>query len=196
MRLRPSLAGFLFAATLAAPAAADIGIYTTPLLPEPNVSSTGHGFATLTIDATLMTMRVETTWADLVGTTTIAHIHCCTATPFTGTISPATTLPTWPNFPTGVTAGSFDETFDMSLAASWNPAFVTANGGIAGAFGAFVDGLNDGRAYLNIHTSAFGSGEIRGFPTLIPEPQTYALLLAGLGAVGLAARRRRKTLNV
>ena len=27
--------------------------------------------------------------------------------------------------------------------------------------------------------------------TLIPEPETYALMLAGLGVVGLIARRRR-----
>ena len=35
--------------------------------------------------------------------------------------------------------------------------------------------------------------EGRGFPTVavIPEPETYALMLAGLGAVAFAARRRR-----
>jgi hypothetical protein len=35
-----------------------------------------------------------------------------------------------------------------------------------------------------------GSADIRGVAA-IPEPQTYALLLAGLGAVGLVVRRRR-----
>lgn len=35
-------------------------------------------------------------------------------------------------------------------------------------------------------------GSIGGFiPTAVPEPETYALLLAGLGLVGLATRRRR-----
>lgn len=34
-----------------------------------------------------------------------------------------------------------------------------------------------------------GSADIRG---VIPEPQTYALLLAGLGAVGFVARRRKQ----
>lgn len=39
------------------------------------------------------------------------------------------------------------------------------------------------------------TGSIRFTPEsvgVIPEPQTYALMLAGLGLVGLAARRRRK----
>lgn len=195
MKPSASLAGLFLAASLAAPAAADIAIYTTPLLPEPSVTSTGTGFATLTIDTDLMTMRVDTSFANLVGTTTIAHIHCCTATPFTGNASPATTLPSFEGFPTGLTTGSYLHNFDMTLASSWNPAFVTANGGITGAFNAFVTGLNEGRGYLNIHTSAFGGGEIRGFPTpavaVIPEPETYALMLAGLGALAFAARRRR-----
>jgi hypothetical protein len=30
-----------------------------------------------------------------------------------------------------------------------------------------------------------------GSVTSVPEPQTYALLLAGLGMIALAARRRR-----
>jgi hypothetical protein len=31
-----------------------------------------------------------------------------------------------------------------------------------------------------------------GYAAVVPEPETYAMLLAGLGAVGWVARRRRK----
>ena len=51
--------------------------------------------------------------------------------------------------------------------------------------------LLSGRAYLNFHTVQFGGGEIRGQIVPIPEPQTYALMLAGLGVLGAVARRRR-----
>jgi hypothetical protein len=37
----------------------------------------------------------------------------------------------------------------------------------------------------------WGVGSL-GITTSVPEPQTYALLLAGLGAVGLLSRRRRR----
>jgi hypothetical protein len=53
-----------------------------------------------------------------------------------------------------------------------------------------------GNAYFNIHTTFDGAGEIRGqmIPVVaIPEPETYALMLAGLGLVGWVASRRRKT---
>jgi hypothetical protein len=42
--------------------------------------------------------------------------------------------------------------------------------------------------------ATFASGYVVEYGTLaaIPEPQTYALLLAGLGLLGFAARRRRK----
>ena len=84
--------------------------------------------------------------------------------------------------------------FDMSLAASWNPSYVTANGGTpTAAFAAFSSGLDTGRGYLNIHSSSFGGGEIRGFLLpAVPEPQTYALMLAGLAVVGWAARRGQR----
>jgi hypothetical protein len=52
----------------------------------------------------------------------------------------------------------------MTSAASYNPAFVTANGGTtAGAEAALLAGLEAGQAYLNIHTTMFPGGEIRGF---------------------------------
>jgi hypothetical protein len=44
-----------------------------------------------------------------------------------------------------------------------------------------------------MHSSDFTMGEIRGFlhAAPIPEPETYAMLLAGLGLIGAVARRRR-----
>ena len=38
--------------------------------------------------------------------------------------------------------------------------------------------------------SASYSGGINVMPSAVPEPETYALLLAGLGAIGFVARRR------
>src|SRR5262249_22327414 len=54
-------------------------------------------------------------------------------------------------------------TFNMLDAASYNPAFVSAQGGVANAETAFLGGLQAGRAYMNIHSQMFGGGEIRGF---------------------------------
>ena len=74
----------------------------------------------------------------------------------------------------------------------YNAAFITNNGGTVGsAFNALVAGLDAGQAYLNVHTNLFPGGEIRGLLAPVPEPQTYALMLAGLGVLGWAARRRQ-----
>lgn len=51
--------------------------------------------------------------------------------------------------------------------------------------------LLGGLWYLNLRTTSFAGGEIRGQMQLtpVPEPETYALM-AGLGLVGFAAYRR------
>jgi hypothetical protein len=62
-----------------------------------------------------------------------------------------------------VTSGTYSHTFDMTDPASYNPAFVTANGGTAAsAESVLLAGLLAGQAYLNIHTSTHPGGEIRG----------------------------------
>jgi hypothetical protein len=134
-------------------------------------------------------MHVHADFAGLLGTTTASHIHSATPTPLSGTAGVATTTPSFVGFPLGVTAGTFDSTLDMTLASSYNPAFVTANGGTtASAELALFSGIADGKAYLNIHSSVVGGGEIRGFLVPLPEPGCISIAVVG-GA--LVLRRRR-----
>lgn len=77
---------------------------------------------------------------------------------------------------------------------TWNPAFITSSGGTPAAAEAILAaGLAAGQAYLNIHTTQFPNGEIRGFLTPAPIPEPGALGLLGFALIGLmvAARRRR-----
>ena len=193
MRIAPLILASAAALAFTSPACAGDEIFVTTLSGAaeavPNASP-ATGWARITIDNILMTMRVEASFADLVAGNTASHIHCCTAAPGTGTAGVATVTPTFTGFPTGVTSGTYDHLFDMTLASSWNPSFVTANGGTpTAAFAVFLAGIEAGDAYFNIHSSTFPGGEIRGFLTPVPEPSSYALMLAGLGLAGLAARR-------
>ena len=174
---------FLFFLLLLGLSYASVGqTYTTrlsgPAEAPPNTSP-GTGTGTVTIEGNFM--RVQTSFSGLLGNTTAAHIHAPTASPGTGAASVATTLPTFPGFPAGVQAGSYDRVLDMSLASSYNPAYITANGGTPlSAFAALKAALNDGKAYLNIHSTLFPGGEIRGFLLLCPAinvtiPDAFAL---------------------
>ena len=112
----------------------------------------------------------------------------------TGTAGVATTTPSFFNFPLGVTSGTYDQVLDLTVASSYNPAFVTASGGtIAGAEAALLAGMAAGMTYFNIHTTVFPNGEIRGFlaPRAVPEPWMPALVAIGLAAA-LAGRRRSR----
>jgi hypothetical protein len=193
------LAAALLVAASVLPAAA-APITFTAFLSGPNESpanaSPGTGFTTVTIDAVAHTMRVEVSFDALTANNTAAHIHVINGpndANVADTLGPVTTtVPTFTGFPVG-TFGTYDQTFDMTLATSFNPSFVTAAGGIPQAELALFAGIASGRAYLNIHTSNFPGGEIRGFlqPTAVPEPS--AMLLVGTGLLAMFARRRMRT---
>jgi hypothetical protein len=155
----------------------------------PPNASPGVGFATVTIDDVNFTMRVQATFSGLIGNTTAAHIHAATANPLTGTAGVATQVPSFSGFPLGVKAGSMDTTFDLNVASSYNPSYITNNGGtVASARAALLAAIDQERSYFNIHTSFVPGGEIRGF--LQPTPAPPGVILLGVGGVCLLARRR------
>jgi hypothetical protein len=171
----------LFAAAVLAsnPAQAVTTVYTTGLSSAGETVSTSSatGSAIVTFDDVLNGVSVQLSFAGLANEAPFGHIHCCTAVPGSGNAGVALNFGALPAASTGSFAGSF------SLAST--------------AFNSLLTGVSTGKAYVNIHTpGTYAGGEIRGFlapsgvVAAIPEPETYALMLAGLGAVAWAARRR------
>ena len=94
---------------------------------NPVNASPGLGFALIGYDAAAHTLSVLAGFDDLLAGVSAAHIHCCAAPPANAGV--ATTTPTFPGFPSGVTTGFYSQIFDLTLATSFNPAFIAANGG-------------------------------------------------------------------
>jgi hypothetical protein len=162
----------------------------------PPTGSPATGFADLTLDTVTNDLTGHIEFSGLLATTTAAHIHCCLPSPFlTGVnVGVATLVPAFPGFPLGVTSGADNFVLDLDLAASYNPAFITAQGDLATARASFIAALESDRTYLNIHTAApngFPGGEIRGF-VVIPEPPLGSLILVAFALVGFARARPRR----
>ena len=90
---------------------------------------------------------------------------------------------------TGVAnAGGLDQALDLYVFGQVSQSTTTANNARASFFGALADVTGNGavsRVYVG------DAGEYRLQIAVVPEPETYAMLLAGLGLIGFAARRRR-----
>lgn len=158
-------------------------------LETPPNASPGTGLVTIDLGGT--SMLVDFPFRDLDGVTTEAHIHCCTSTAFTGTAPVA--LP-FTDFPLGVHAGTYSNAFALADDMTYDPAFLKANGGSAkGAAAALVDGINANEAYVNIHTSLYPEGEIRGWLVAappVPETAEWSMLAVGLAGLMWMSRRR------
>ncbi len=118
-------------------------------------------------------------FANLTGNASAGHIHGPTASGGTAAFTQ--------------TAGV---KYGLDSLAGWNSN--AANGGFSGTVNILatdVAALLNGQFYVNVHTAANGSGEIRGFLTAVPEPSSFAMIcLAVSGAsFGFLRSRRKKT---
>ena len=166
---------------------------------QPRPASTGTASFFIDSAATFMTFTATIFNIDVTGlqtpndvndNLTAAHIHAGPAvTPTTngGVVWGFFGAPFNDNNPNDFTMTAFSSGVGGTFSGKWdlpegNNTTLTAQ----------LPNILGGRSYINFHTTQFGGGEIRGnIVALIPEPETYALMLAGLAVVGGVARRRR-----
>jgi hypothetical protein len=154
---------------------------------EPANDSVGVG-----ADAILRSVHfihISLSFHDLTSGVTAAHIHCCTIDPFVGVAGIAIPLT---GFPTGVTSGTYEHDFNLLDVSTYDTGF--SGGDAAAAEAALMQGLEDSKAYVNIHTTLFSTGEIRGFIRPVPEIDAGSgtLPIAMLGGVLALVRERRR----
>jgi hypothetical protein len=151
----------------------------------PNQSpATGNAIFDFDTDTHLLTISVN--FSGLVGTTTVAHIHADTAVAGTGTAGVASGLTSWT---TGLQSGSYTSTVNMLSSATYGSAYLAAHGGTAASAETdLLAAMSNGRAYLNLHSTTYPGGEIRGFVYQVPAPGMLALI----GMCGVLTGRRRR----
>ena len=142
---------------------------------RPPASTPGLGVATVTLNDTEDMFSYAISFENLLTAATVAHIHFGLITSTGPVIFDFTSL-----LPKA-TAGSFSGTL-VATDLIPRPA-VGIN-----TFPDAVNAFKQGNTYVNIHTTTFPAGEIRG--QLVLEPATGLLFSAGLVGLLLAGRRQ------
>lgn len=159
-----SFVGIFVSTTVASAVIVEFNFDLTPEQVVDPVVSDGFGTGFVTLDTETNELTWDVDYQDLAGTLTAAHFH-----------GPA-------DF--GENFGVFQD-MDPDTGATSGSIF-----GSATITGEEAGWITDGLAYINLHTTEYPGGEIRG--QVIPEPGTYALMF-GIAALGGAIfwRRRR-----
>ena len=155
--------------------------------PAPNSFIAGAaGVATLFYDTVTNTYNFSLFAFGLSSAVTGAHIHAQANTTQNSPVRVTLNAPPFTVFtaPGMLSIGGGNVAAPVAL-------IPAGNGNLAQSFLAV---LQAGNAYVNVHTTTNGSGEIRGQlfqVAIVPELESYAMMLAGLGLLGFIARRRR-----
>ena len=177
MRLPYLLSAAALSLSVCMPASATVFSFATTLSGAaefPVNGSAAGGHADVSFNDLTSIVTVDVIFTGLSAAASAAHIHCCV-------------LPTAPTPTTGVALGFAG--FPNITGGHYVANLSTFSG--SKTFASVLAGAQAGMAYVNIHDANFPGGEIRGFLAAVPEAETYALMLAGLGMLGAVAKRRR-----
>ncbi len=159
-------------------------VSTATLTPGADGATTSMGSGTATVDwmSATDTFTYRLSWTNLTDQATMAHIHFGAL----GVNGPIVI----PFFMTPMPASAF--TSGTLTAADFKPDPVAGINSIADV----ATAIQDGNAYVNIHTATYPAGELRGQLGIVPEPADAGFMLLALtGGAAVLFRRRRQALT-